>query len=92
MDLVEEILDLSHQISATKIKKLFDAIANHIPHMLLPTLGLREGCLNCQAFPCERLWQLRPSLRDLAGYADDRNSYRNFIGWVNRQPMEKDLA
>ena len=51
MDLVEELLDLSNQISAQKIKKLFDAISNHIPHMLLPTLGLREGCLNSEAYP-----------------------------------------
>ena len=51
MDLVEEILDISNQISAFKIKKLFDAISNHIPDMMLPTLGLREGCLNSEAYP-----------------------------------------
>ena len=34
---------------------------------------------------------LRPSLTDLAGYADDRNTYRNFVRWVNKQPWRKAL-
>ena len=91
MDLVEEILDISNQISALKIKKLFDAISNHIPDMMLPTLGLREGCLNSQACAFELSWQLRSSLRDLASYANDHNSYRNFIRWINRQAWRRIL-
>ena len=38
MDLVEEILDISHELSTLKIKKLLDAVAQRIPHSLLPRL------------------------------------------------------
>ena len=38
MDLVEEILDISHELSTLKIKKLLDAIAGRVPHSLLPHL------------------------------------------------------
>ena len=35
--------------------------------------------------------QPRNSLCDLAGYAADKNVYRSFINWINRQPWRKVL-
>ena len=48
MDLVEEILDSSHELSTLKIKKLLDAIAKRVPHSLLPYLASNytdPGCI-----------------------------------------------
>ena len=39
MDLLVELLDLAHDLSAAKIKKMVDAIANNIPGYFLPCLG-----------------------------------------------------
>ena len=41
MDLVEEILDIGHELSTLKIKKLLDAIAKRVPHSLLPCLACK---------------------------------------------------
>ena len=38
MDLLEDILQLSGDLSTLKIKKLIDAIAARVPHQWLPPL------------------------------------------------------
>ena len=46
MDLVEEIIDISHELSSLKIQKLLEAISRRVPHALLPCLVmLSESCL-----------------------------------------------
>ena len=39
MDLLVELLDLAHDLSVAKIKKMVDAISNNIPGYFLPCLG-----------------------------------------------------
>ena len=39
MDLLEDILAIGRTLSAEKIKRLIDSIANRIPYQFLPTLG-----------------------------------------------------
>ena len=39
MDLLEDLLQLTGDLSTAKIKALIDAIASRVPHQWLPSLG-----------------------------------------------------
>ena len=38
MDLIEELLDIAHQLTTEKVKRVVDAIAARVPHCMLPNL------------------------------------------------------
>ena len=46
MDLVEEILDISHELSSLKIHRLLEAISRRVPHVFLPCLVILIRVLN----------------------------------------------
>ena len=50
------------------------------------------ACMHVLVFKMNLAWQqLRNNLVDLASYSDDKNTYRNFVRWVERQPWRKGL-
>ena len=93
MDLVEEVLELSNVLSTKKIQQLLKAIADRVPHLFLPNLGCNlnivMACVapiaDYQTATSQTRVLLRANLVDLASYQIDKNCYRNFIRWIERQ-------
>ena len=101
-DLVQEILDISHELSTLKIKKLLDAIARRSPHSLLPHLVFNGNWhMHFEerfAFPiaygfcdCPYAFVAGANLLDLAGYSADEDAYQNFCNWIDCRKWRKML-